>query len=514
MKRICLILTLAVLTCSLDASAQMKRSPKRGMCENNPHYTRTWGLALKAGVSWTYNWGVAPEPDELRSGTPDGIRFAPMCWNHQFDETKLRKYLNTHPEAEILLGFNEPNFTGKDGGSNITPSVAASHWPKLEKIAEEYDLKLVSPAMSFGYEALSDGKVWGLDEWLGAFIEEYRKANDGRDPRMDYIALHTYMNWASSVEWFVNSYLYADDRDSRLRDYFSRTGRKQIFLTEFSAGEGDKDGFTTTEDSQIDEMVKKVQLLEQSDNVAGYAWFMGIGGSFTNSYPYWHVFTGSDSNLQITELGRIYANMSSFDKTCYWKPGQLIPAKDYIDMSECKLRHNTDKESDQKIELSQFQQYKNWENKTITPYVEYQINVGTRKSYTLSLRLCNDNGTTIEFVVDGRKVVSRSLTTTNNEWATRTVLLALTPGLHTLRLNNVKQSNNKMNWLRIEGTEDDCVEEPTAITAPREAGKGSIRKVTFSDLTGRRLASPTRGVVIRTTTYDDGTTRNEKIIQK
>ena len=483
---------------AIGTPAQMKRSPKRGICENNPHYTEAWAQALRPGVSWTYNWAVAPEPNGLHSAEADGIRFAPMCWNHQFSEQKLRRYLDAHPETEVLLGYNEPNFTSGDGGSNITPAIAARYWPKVEQIAEEYGLQLVSPAMNFGYQKLTDGKVWGLDEWLGAFIEEYRKLNEDRDPRMDYIALHTYMNWASSVKWFVNDYLYAADRDQRLLDYFTRNGRKQVFLTEFSAGEGDKDGFTTTEDSQIDQMVQKVQILEQSDNVAAYAWFMGIGGSFTNSYPYWHVFTGSDSNLQFTELGRIYTHMSAFDKTCYWKPGQLIPAKDYIDMADCKLRHNTDEESQQQIELSEFQQYRNWEQKVITPYVEYQINVGTRKLYTLSLRLCNESGTVIEFLVDGRKMASRTLASTDGQWATRTTTLMLTPGLHTLRLNNVKQAPNRMNWLRIEGTEDDAVEEPGTAVLPPAVAKPQDKALLRYDLSGRRITrSAHRGIVIR-----------------
>ena len=514
MKRYYLMATMVALAFSLSASAQMKRSPKRGVCENNPRYTEAWTDALKPGVSWTYNWAVAPEPDGLKSNESDGIRFAPMCWNHQFNETKLRQYLDAHPETEMLLGFNEPNFTGSDGGSNIIPSVAAQNWPKVEKIAEDYGLILVSPAMNFGYQKLTDGKVWGLDEWLGAFIEEYRKQNGDRDPRMDYIALHTYMNWAGAVDWYVNTYLYASDKDKRLRDYFTRNGKKKIMLTEFCAWEGDKDGFVTNEDNQIDQMVQKVQILEKSDNVAGYAWFMAVGGNFSNTYPYYHIFTGSDTNLQFTELGRIYAHLSSFDKTCWWKPGQLIPAKDYIDMSECKLRHNTDGESQQQIELSEFQQFKNWENNIITPYVSYQINVGTDKDYTLELRLCNDEGTTIEFLVDGTEVTTADLPSTGNAWQTQTVSLPLTAGLHTLRLNNVKQSKNKMNWLRIVGSEDDAMEEPVSSIDKAVTEKGAVRSVRLFDLAGRELQAPAHGMVVRTTTYDNGQTVTEKVVMK
>lgn len=503
---------LALAVC-LAAAAQPKRSPKRGLCENNPHYTRAWADALKVGVSWTYNWAVAPNPDGLATGSEDDIVFAPMCWNHQFDETKLRAYLNSHPATKMLLGYNEPNFTSGDGGSNIIPSVAARHWPKVEKIAEEYGLTLVSPAMNFGYQKLSDGKVWDLDEWLGAFIEEYQNANGGRDPRMDCIALHTYMNWASAVEWYVDEYLYDKERDARLLAYFERNGRKPVMLTEFCAWEGDKDGFTTSEESQLDQMVEKVRMLEQSTNVAGYAWFIGIGGSFANPYPYNHIFTGSDAKLQFTELGLVYTHMSAFDTDWHYKPGQQIAAKDYVDMRECKLRRNTDEESPYAIELSRFQQYTNWKNETITPYVEYQINVGTNKRYTLSLRLCNTSGTIIDILVDGKKKVTARLNSTGGEWATQTVAIPLTPGNHLLRLNNVKQSDNRMSWLRIEGEETDTTEPiGEAVRLPQaEEGTGSVR---FFDLAGRETTYPQNGFFLRKETRPDGSFVIKKMLVK
>lgn len=503
-----------ILLFSVTVSAQPQRSIKRGLCENNPHYTRAWADSLKAGVSWTYNWAVAPEPDGLTTGSNDDIAFVPMCWNHQFDETKLRNYLKNHPNTKLLLGFNEPNFTSSDGGSNIVPSTAAKNWPKVEKLAQEYGLKLASPAMNFGYKALSDGKVWGLDEWLGAFIEEYRANNEGHDPQMDYIALHTYMNWASAVDWYVNEYLYAEDRDPRLLAYFERNGKRQIMLTEFCAWEGDKDGFTTNEESQTDQMTEKVRIMEQSPNVAGYAWYMGIGGNFTNNYPYYHIFTGSDKQLQFTELGLVYTHMSSFDTDWHYKPGQLIGAKDYVDMRECKLRRNTDPESPYAIELSRFQQYKNYKNQIITPYVEYMINVGSNKRYTLSLRLCNTSGTAIDILVDGKKKTTARLNSTEGQWLTQTVQIALTPGSHILRLNNVKQADNRMSWLRIEGEETDTTEPlPDLIVKPNHTEEP--KETAYFDLTGRAVCSPRKGLLLRRTfTHTDSSIVTEKILIK
>ena len=138
--------------------------------------------------------------------------------------------------------------------------------------------------------------------------------------------------------------------------------------------------------------------------------------------------------------------------------------------------------------------------------MEYQINVGTRKMYTLSMRLCNESGTIIEFLLDGRKLVSRSLPSTKGQWATVTTSLMLTPGLHRLRLNNVKQAPNRMNWLRIEGTEDDSVEDPASAVFSPLAPETQSEALPCYDLSGRRItaspgrritASPGRRIVIQ-----------------
>ena len=42
----------------------------------------------------------------------------------------------------------------------------------------------------------------------------------------------------------------------------------------------------------------------------------------------------------------------------------------------------------------------------------------------------------------------------------------------------------------------------------------STRSVTYTDITGRRLATPARGVNIKTTTMSDGTVRTQKVIMR
>ena len=497
MKRFILFILLLFVV-SVAGHSQMKRSAKRGICENNPNYTQQYADAIRPGVSWTYNWYVTPEPDFLQDGTQD-IVFAPMCWNQDYDAAKLRSYLQNHPEAQYLLGFNEPNFSSQ---ANMTPAQAAAVWDQLEALGQEFNLKLISPALNFTGERVG-GRVWGIDEWLGAFIEEYRSLHNGKDPQMDYIALHCYMNWAGALDWYVNTYLYANDKDSSLRAYFQRNGKKQIMLTEWCAWEGDKDGFVTNVDNQIDQMVQKVQIMEQSENVAGYAWFMGIGGNMNNNYPYYHVFQNGENGIELTELGLVYTYMSSFDTTCWFGVNDVIPAKDYIDMHECQLRHNTDAESTQMIELSKFEQYVDWQGNTITPYVTYQVAVDNTADYLIHYRINAPMGAVFHVMVDDQIIAQHDIEAADG-WRTVKASLHLAEGNHLVKILNVNQASCKFNWLQLQPKTSAVDVVPNDFR--------SIRAVRYFDLNGA-LVNPTPGrPLIQSILYDDGTEVTKKLI--
>ena len=74
---------------------------------------------MAPGVSWIYNWAVAPTGSATNIGQGDGkMAFLPMCWNASFDETALRNYLTQHQgEVQYLLAFNEPNLAWNVGGA-------------------------------------------------------------------------------------------------------------------------------------------------------------------------------------------------------------------------------------------------------------------------------------------------------------------------------------------------------------------------------------------------------------
>ena len=278
------LLLLGVLVTFTTALAQ-QRSAKRGICwdEGNQKLTDAPVSKMAPGISWIYNWGQSLQGDASNIGAGDGkMVLLPMCWNGGFDETALCDYLTAHPEVQYLLGFNEPNFSSQ---SNMTPQQAANAWPSLERIADDYHLELVAPALNFTGETVG-GKKWDPFDWYNEFFRLYPTA------RVDYLAMHCYMNWAENVDWIASRYFYTDKGESDLYraaqrnkypylvkyldDYKAANGHfPRMFLTEFCSWEYSVYPYNLTLDFQIDQMTQKVQYLELSDLVAGYAWFMG-----------------------------------------------------------------------------------------------------------------------------------------------------------------------------------------------------------------------------------------------
>lgn len=287
---------------------------------------------------------------------------------------------------KYLLGFNEPNFLYQ---ANLTPKAAAAKWPKVEKIAEDYGLRLVAPVLNFTGDHVG-GRSWTPLEWMDEFVKQYKQKNK-RLPKMDCLALHCYMNWAGSHIWYATDYFYRDLFDPQnetygkypslvelMEDYKKAHGHfPRMMLTESCSWEGDKDGFKLTVQSQIDQMTQKVQKMELSDLVEGYAWFMANDNAAVP--PYYSIFKTNWPDSELSPLGQVYVHMSSFDKEHYYAPGDRILAKDYVyattDEIQVKLRPNTEEGSDVPLQV-EFPQY---------ALADYQIDVPQDGTYRITL---------------------------------------------------------------------------------------------------------------------------------
>ncbi len=422
------------------------RSDKRGIGwdEKNQPLTRHHMEQLQGGVAWVYNWGNAPKNPDLYSAST--MHFAPMCWNSYYNANAIRSYLDSHPETRYILGFNEPNFSAQ---ANMTPAAAAATWPAVEKIAADYGLTLVAPALNFTGEYVG-GRMWSPYEWLDEFFRLYPTA------KADCLSLHCYMNWYSANTWFATEYFYVDLYDPTndaygrypnlvkfLNGYKEANGHfPRMMLTEFCSWEND--GTITGVDFQIDQMTQKLQKLEQSDLVEGYAWFMANFDGGASAYPYMSIFNTNTATSTLSDLGKVYVNMSSFDTGKFYTPSETILAKDYVDATTdnqiVRLRPNTDSGSASPLQLEM----------TPSAWTEYQLSVPHDGQYRITLRLKAAADGKGNFYLDGKRNCSFQYPSTSGGWTEVSFLATLTQGEHNVMLYNASTTSFYLNQWHYE----------------------------------------------------------------
>lgn len=403
--RKCVCVCVSMLVAAFMSQADAERSYKRGVSQNNFTYPEEV-TALTPGVCWHYNWGITPNNTVADvEGPGTDMEFVPMIWGGNFNEEGLRTYLTEHPGVKYLLGFNEPNFKAQ---ANMTPEVAAEIWPKVEAIAEDFNLKLVGPALNYSPDAPYQNPI----DWYDEFFELYP------DARVDFLALHCYMIGADGMMNFINSIA-------------ERYG-KQIWLTEFCAW----DGLTRTEADarkiQRDEMVRKIEALELSPNVYRYSWFMAKGA---DNYPYYSLLKYKNVNQGIeagtlTDLGKVYVYMSTFDTTHYYKPEEVFAATNYVKSSLLSVNVSTDVASEFPLQVEGFSNMRT---------LEYLIDVPDAGEYRLEARV-STIGIPVTASINGEAVGTATWETTGEQgvWDTRYIYMTLPAGQHRLQLKGTK----------------------------------------------------------------------------
>ncbi|WNG34974.1 carbohydrate-binding protein [Archangium violaceum] len=269
---------------SQPAQAQT-RSPKRGVAYG--YHSAEDMKALSAGMSWWYNWASTPDAGAANVYASLGVSFVPMVWGGTPNADQLAAAIPAG--AQYLLGFNEPNFRWQ---ANKTPSQAAALWPILEEVARRRNLKLVSPAVNYCGECVSEGGVTYSDPvaYLDAFFAACVNC------KVDYIAVHWYACDLSALQWYIG----------RFKKY-----NKPIWLTEFACGDMPHDQITLAVQKKY--MTDAVNYLENEPAVFRYAWFSGRN----NEIPNINLLGASG---QLTELGQLYVSLPSGSQS-----GRLSP---------------------------------------------------------------------------------------------------------------------------------------------------------------------------------------------
>lgn len=488
-----------VVATALAALSLWGGSAKRGICWEEDAVTLGSHHAelLSPGVSWVYNWG----PDAANSEVyGDGFCFLPMAWNASYSPDRIRTWLSNHPETRYLLGFNEPNFASQ---AAMTPAQAAQAWPALEAIADEFGLRLVAPALNFT-DSQVGGRFWNPYEWYDEFFRLLPEA------KIDCIAMHCYMNWYSANTWLATEYFYADLFNPRkdcygrypnlvafLENFRTRNGHfPKMMLTEFCSWEND--GTIKNVDFQIDQMTQKVQFLEQSDLVEGYAWFMANAKEGASAYPYMSLFERNSADSDLSELGKVYVNMSAFDRSRYYLPGETVEAKDYVnattDDRQIRVRSNDDAASPcpLRIELP------------AGAYCEYLVDVPADATYRFTFRLRASDAGSLALYVDSKKSAASPLTAENGQWHDVDVETTLTAGRHSIMPYNAGSAPFFLNSLTF--TASDGV---APIVTPADSAQVQLFTLKGIAVDNSEFASLPAGIyVVR---ESDGTSKLIKI---
>lgn len=404
MKKISILLMLML---PMFVSAQTQ-SYKRGYGVDQSKFTNQAIANLAPGAGWYYDWSHSTYLDFEGAN----VDFVPMTWNGGYNASQLRQFLTAHPNVKYLLAFNEPNFRDQ---ANMTPSQAAAAWPALQAIADEYNLKIVSPAPNWcGWCVEEGGTTYNSPyDWLRDFFAACP------DCRVDYIGIHFYMGVMESVKGSI--------------DLLWEQFHKPVWLTEFNM---DKNGMgdNGTADEQRAFMVKMVDWMERDEHVYRYAWFLGRGGIITD-------LIGSDKQ-SLTLLGKVYANMSSYDANFYHSTGKRIEAEHYISMDNISLVESTDVDGALSVGYT-----------AAGSKVAYQIDVPEAGQWDLTLRTAGEQTTGVEIYSNNTFLASVTIPSSGSwtKWQDYKTALNLPAGKQTLELK-ITSGSCDFNWLQLGNT--------------------------------------------------------------
>lgn len=411
--------TLGNITAGEDVTGAVEylpKSDKRGVSFN---FTIEDDIHLLAPfISWSYNWG--PDVTDVNNTLFNqyGLDFYPMAWNGNFDADRIRAYKALNPQCEYILAFNEPNLTDQ---CNYTPQQAAEHWPELKALTDELDMKIVAPAMNYGTLAnYGDPIVW-LDEFFTLVPLDDVAA----------IAIHCYMGSAGALKSYVERFYKYD---------------KPIWMTEFCAWES----HISNVQAQMNFMNEAIAYMEADPKVEKYAWFIPRANGALDSYPYMQLLTKTQP-FQLSELGQVFAGLSSLDKSVWLSTQNYILPNTYSAVNSQEsvgqegllsiphLRPTTD--SSGGLQLADF---------SANQWVEYQIDAHKQLS-VLRVRYASYANAELEISLDGEKIADGAFERTGDAsvWNTAEIPVDVPQGKHTLRVT-VKSASLYINWFKFE----------------------------------------------------------------
>jgi hypothetical protein len=200
---------------------------------------------LKDHLGWWYDWTPSP-------GTKNGVVGIPMLWgdgqNGDEDAKRFKEFQAGIPQPQYLLGFNEPDCTGRDTSANMNIKNGYQYWNQYIAPKGNSGALLGSPSMCLQKD----------EAWLKRFVMK------PLDRSFDFTAIHVYKPDMAGVRADI--------------DYYWNQYGKPIWVTEFACVY-DQDNFTPcTDQGQINQWIRDVvNLFEGDGRVKAYAYTDGGG---------------------------------------------------------------------------------------------------------------------------------------------------------------------------------------------------------------------------------------------
>jgi len=400
----CLIPLLFLMIASF--SFGQAKSYKRGVGYGY-HSIADMNTASK-GISWWYNWAAQPDAALRTSYSGYNVDFTPMAWNAS-GTSGVNSYVSQDDKVKYLLGFNEPNFKAQ---ANMTPSQAAASWPQLQAIADQYNLKLVSPAVNYCGDCVSEnGTVYNNPfKWLDDFFTACVGC------RVDYIALHWY-GGGNSMSSYIND---------------ARKYGKPIWITEYANWESG-----VTAQGQKSYLAGTTNFLERDPDVFRYSWFIGRTNSGAATYPYIDLYGASG---QMTALGQLYLDIPVYDSTFVNELPGRIEAEEYYLQNGVFAEITSDTDGNMNIGYTE-----------AGDFLKYKISVTESGEYQLITRYAGTSSGKFDVYIDDVKKITVNTTNTGSwqSWSSVVNPINLEAGEHILKLA-VMSSGFNLNWLKFE----------------------------------------------------------------
>lgn len=405
-KKSVIIFVAVLILFPVICHAQTK-SAKRGIAYG--YHSEADMATISKGISWWYNWYYQPESSVAMVYLNYGMEFVPMAWGKSFNEAGLRAFYSSHPDAKYLLAFNEPNFISQ---ANLKPTEAAALWPKLEKIASDFGLKIVGPAVNYSGDPVQENGVIYSNPiaYLDAFFVACPNC------QVDYIAVHNYMCYSGALADYINQF---------------KKYNRPIWLTEFACW----DQQTITLNMQKSLMMGAIDLLENDPSVFRYSWFTG---DRKGNFPYIDLFDANSGKL--TELGQLYVSYNPIHDPNSFSPiPARLEAENYSAMSGIAIEATADNSGIANV---------GWIDGG--DWLEYNIDAAVSGDYMISFRISANANTSLEIRENNVALQTLQISSSGGwqNWKTIQTSISLSSGKHKLRIyTNVGMFN--LNWIEI-----------------------------------------------------------------